>query len=41
LPFSREGYRCLADGALLHRLRSHERSRTKSRNSGLELELAL
>jgi hypothetical protein len=41
LPFSRQGYRCLADGTPLHRLRSHERSRTQSRDYGLELKLAL
>jgi hypothetical protein len=41
LPYSRQGYRCLADGMPLHRVRPYERSRTKTRDSGLELELAL
>jgi hypothetical protein len=41
LPFSRQGYRCLADGTPLHSLRSHERSRLQSRDYGLELKLAL
>jgi hypothetical protein len=41
LPYSRQGYRCLADGASLHRLHRFERSRTQTRDYGLELELAL
>jgi hypothetical protein len=41
LPFSKQGYRCLADGMPLQRLRPHERSRTKTQDYGLGLELAL
>jgi hypothetical protein len=41
LPYSKQGYRCLADGMPLTRLAPYERTRTKTRNYGLELELAL
>jgi hypothetical protein len=41
LPFNAQSYRCLSDGMRLQRLRPYERSRTKTRSSGLELELAL
>ncbi len=41
LPASKQGYRCLADGMPLHRVRAYERSRTMTRTYGLELELAL
>jgi hypothetical protein len=41
LPASRQGYRCVADGMRLQRVRAYERSQTKSRSYGLELELAL
>jgi hypothetical protein len=41
LPYSRTGYRCLADGMPLHRVRSYERSQTKTRSSGFERELSL
>jgi hypothetical protein len=41
LPFSQQGYRCLADGRPLVRQRSYERSRTQTRDYGLELELSL
>jgi hypothetical protein len=41
LPFSRTGYRCLTDGMYLQRQRPYERIRAKTRDYGLELELAL
>jgi hypothetical protein len=41
LPFSRTGYRCLTDGVSLQRLRPSERTRTKTRDAGLALELTL
>jgi hypothetical protein len=41
LPFNKQGYRCLTDGRPLQRLSPYERSRTKTRDYGLELELAL
>jgi hypothetical protein len=41
LPFSRQGYRCLTDGVSLQRQRAYERARPKTRDYGLELELAL
>jgi hypothetical protein len=41
LPYSRQGYRCLADGMYLQRARPYERAQTRSRDSGVELELAL
>jgi hypothetical protein len=41
LPFSKQGYRCLADGRPLERQRPSERSRIQSRNYGLALELSL
>jgi hypothetical protein len=41
LPYSRTGYRCIADGMALRRARSSERSQTKTRSSGFERELAL
>ena len=41
LPASKQGYRCLADGMPLHRVRAYERARTMTRTYGLELELAL
>jgi len=41
LPFSTQGYRCLADGVRLQRLRPYERSRTRTRDAGVERELAL
>ena len=41
LPASRQGYRCVADGMRLQRVRVYERSQTKSRSYGLALELAL
>jgi hypothetical protein len=41
LPYSKQGYRCVADGMRLHRVRPYERSQTRSRGYGLELELAL
>jgi len=41
LPYSRTGYRCLADGTYLQRERPSERVREKTRERGLALELAL
>jgi hypothetical protein len=41
LPFTKQGYRCVADGMRLHRVRPYERVQAKTRYSGLELERAL
>jgi len=41
LPYNAQGPRCLSDGMRLHRLRPYERTRTRSRDSGFERELAL
>jgi hypothetical protein len=41
LPYSKQGYRCLADGMKLHRLHPYERTRTMTRSYGVERELAL
>jgi hypothetical protein len=41
LPFNAQGYRCLSDGMPLHRLRPYERTRTRTRDAGLERELSL
>ena len=41
LPYNKQGYRCLTDGMRLHRVRPYERLRTKTRDYGLERELAL
>jgi hypothetical protein len=41
LPASKQGYRCLSDGMRLHRAHPYERSQTRSRSYGLELELTL
>jgi hypothetical protein len=41
LPYSRTGYRCLADGTYLQREHPYERVRAKTRDYGVALELAL
>jgi hypothetical protein len=41
LPFNKLGYRCLADGRPLVRLRPYERSRTQTQDYWLALELSL
>jgi hypothetical protein len=41
LPYSRTGYRCLADGMPLQLVRPYERSQAKTRSHGFERELAL
>jgi hypothetical protein len=39
LPYSTSGYRCLADGVYLRRVRSYERSNERSRSQSRELAL--